>query len=78
LPQDFEQWRRPLLRQVMPFNVMSVGGSSSANACSDGQRLYADILETNPPMAVSVYLHSALRWRAIGVRPGGDRCPDLL
>jgi hypothetical protein len=33
----------------------------------DGQRLYSDILETNPPMAVLVYLPGILIARALGV-----------
>jgi hypothetical protein len=33
----------------------------------DGQRLYGDILETNPPMAVLVYLPGILVGRALGV-----------
>jgi hypothetical protein len=35
----------------------------------DGQRLYADILETNPPIAVLVYLPGVLIARALGLRP---------
>ena len=33
----------------------------------DGQRLYSDILETNPPMAVLVYIPGILIARALGV-----------
>lgn len=35
----------------------------------DGQHLYADILETNPPMAVLVYLPGIAIARTVGVRP---------
>jgi len=35
----------------------------------DGQRLYLDILETNPPMAGSVYFLSVALARAIHIRP---------
>jgi hypothetical protein len=33
----------------------------------DGQRLYADILETNPPMSVLVYIPAILIGRAMGL-----------
>jgi hypothetical protein len=33
----------------------------------DGQRLYADILETNPPMSVLVYIPAILIGRALGL-----------
>src|SRR4029077_6001912 len=33
----------------------------------DGQRLYSDIIETNPPMAVLVYIPGILVARALGV-----------
>jgi hypothetical protein len=33
----------------------------------DGQRLYSDILETNPPMAVLVYIPGILIARALGL-----------
>jgi hypothetical protein len=58
-----------LLRQVMPFNVDVSWWLIVSERMLDGQRLYVDILETNPPMAVSVYLLGVALARAIGVRP---------
>src|SRR5438876_4199072 len=58
-----------LLRQVMPFNVDVSWGLIVSERMLDGQRLYVDILETNPPMAVSVYVLGVALARAIGVRP---------
>ena len=58
-----------LLRRVMPFNVDVSWLLIVSERMLDGQRLYVDILETNPPMAVSVYLLGVALARAIGVRP---------
>src|SRR5258708_9699492 len=58
-----------LLRQVMPFNVDVSWWLIVSERMLDGQVLYVDILETNPPMAVSVYLLGVALARAIGVRP---------
>jgi hypothetical protein len=58
-----------LLRQVMPLNVDVSWWLIVSERMLDGQRLYVDILETNPPMAVSVYLLGVALARAIGVRP---------
>src|SRR5438876_354124 len=58
-----------LLRQVMPFNVDVSWFLIVSERMLDGQRLYVDIVETNPPMAVSVYLPGVALARAIGVRP---------
>ncbi len=58
-----------LLRQVLPFNVDVSWWLIVSERMLDGQRLYVDILETNPPMAVSVYLLGVALARAIGVRP---------
>src|SRR5258707_2358336 len=58
-----------LLLQVMPFNVDVSWWLIVSERMLDGQRLYVDILETNPPMAVSVYLLGVALARAIGVRP---------
>ena len=33
----------------------------------DGQRLYSEVLETNPPMAVLVYVPGILLARALGI-----------
>jgi hypothetical protein len=35
----------------------------------DGQRLYSEVLETNPPMAVLVYVPGILLARALGISP---------
>jgi hypothetical protein len=58
-----------LLRQAMPFNVDVSWWLIVSERMLDGQRLYVDILETNPPMAVSVYLLGVALARAIHVRP---------
>jgi hypothetical protein len=58
-----------LLRQVVPVNVDVSWYLIVSERMLDGQRLYVDILETNPPMAVSVYWLGVALARAIGVRP---------
>jgi hypothetical protein len=58
-----------LLRQVVPFNVDVSWLLIVSERMLDGQRLYVDIVEANPPMAVSVYLLGVALARAIGVRP---------
>ncbi len=58
-----------LLRQVMPLNVDVSWGLIESERMLDGQRLYVDIPETNPPMALSVYLLGVALAREIGVRP---------
>src|SRR5437667_12215618 len=58
-----------LLRQVMPFNVDVSWWLIVSERMLDGQRLYVDILETNPPMAVPVYLFSVALARAVDIRP---------
>lgn len=58
-----------LLRQIIPFNVDVSWWLTVGERILDGQRLYVDILETNPPMAGSVYLLGVALARAIGVRP---------
>src|SRR5258706_3579682 len=58
-----------LLRQVVPVNVDVSWYLIVRERMLDGQRLYVDILETNPPMAVSVYWLGVALARAIGVRP---------
>jgi hypothetical protein len=58
-----------LLRQVIPFNVDVSWWLIVSERMLDGQRLYVDILETNPPMAVPVYLFSVALARAIDARP---------
>src|SRR5437667_11637759 len=56
-----------LLRQVMPFNVDVSWGFIVSERMLDGQRLYVDILETNPPMAVSVYVLGVALARAFAL-----------
>src|SRR5258706_2942154 len=58
-----------LLRQVVPVNVDVSWGLIESERMLDGQRLYVDIPETNPPMALSVYLLGVALAREIGVRP---------
>ncbi len=58
-----------LLRQVVPVNVDVSWYLIVSERMLDGQRLYVDILETNPPMAVSVYWLGVALARATGVRP---------
>ncbi len=58
-----------LLRQVMPLNVDVSWGLIESERMLDGQRLYVDMLETNPPMALSVYWLGVALARATGVRP---------
>jgi hypothetical protein len=58
-----------LLRQALPFNVDVSWWLTVSERMLDGQRLYVDILETNPPMASSVYLLGVILARLTGVRP---------
>jgi energy-converting hydrogenase Eha subunit C len=58
-----------LLRQVLPFNVDVSWWLTVGERMLDGQRLYVDFLETNPPMASSVYLLSVELARLTGLRP---------
>jgi hypothetical protein len=58
-----------LLRQIVPFNVDVSWLLIVSERMLDGQRLYVDIVEANPPMAVAVYLLGVALARAIGVRP---------
>ena len=57
------------LRQVMAFNVDVSWWLIVSERVLDGQRLYVDILETNPPMALSVYLFGVVLARALDLRP---------
>ncbi len=57
-----------LLRRILPFNVDVSWWLIVSERMLDGQRLYVDILETNPPMAGSVYLLGVVIARAVGVR----------
>jgi hypothetical protein len=58
-----------VLRQLLPFNVDVSWWLTVSERMLDGQRLYVDFLETNPPMAVSVYLVGVALARAIHLRP---------
>jgi hypothetical protein len=58
-----------LLRRALPFNVDVSWWLIVSERMLDGQRLYVDILETNPPMAVSVYMLGVALARLIDIRP---------
>lgn len=58
-----------MMRGVLPFNVDVSWWLILCERMLDGQRLYVDILETNPPMAGSVYMLGVLVARATGMRP---------
>lgn len=58
-----------LLRCLLPFNVDVSWWITVSERLLDGQRLYVDILETNPPMAGSVYFVAVALARAIHGRP---------
>ncbi|WP_065753921.1 hypothetical protein [Bradyrhizobium paxllaeri] len=58
-----------MLRGVLPFNVDVSWWLIVCERMLDGQRLYVDILETNPPMAGSVYMLGVVLARAIHMRP---------
>ncbi|WP_315813467.1 hypothetical protein [Bradyrhizobium sp. SZCCHNR2028] len=57
------------LRYVLPLNVDVSWWLLVSERMLDGQRLYVDILETNPPMAGLVYLLAVALARAIHLRP---------
>jgi hypothetical protein len=58
-----------LLRQVIPLNTDVSWLLTIGERVLDGQRLYADIVEINPPMAVFAYLPGIALARALGVDP---------
>ncbi|ANW05117.1 hypothetical protein [Bradyrhizobium icense] len=58
-----------MLRGILPFNVDVSWWLTICERMLDGQRLYVDILETNPPMAGSVYMLGVVVARAIHMRP---------
>ena len=58
-----------MLRGILPFNVDVSWWLIVCERILDGQRLYVDILETNPPMAGSVYMFGVFLARAIHARP---------
>lgn len=57
-----------LLRQVVAASTDVSWLLIAAERLIDGQRLYADIIETNPPMAVLIYVPGVLISRAVGLR----------
>jgi hypothetical protein len=57
------------LRWWLPFNVDVSWWLIVGERMLDGQRLYVDILETNPPMAGVVYFLGVVLARALHVRP---------
>ncbi|WP_295849027.1 hypothetical protein [Tardiphaga sp.] len=57
------------LRALLPFNVDVSWWLIVGERVLDGQRLYVDILETNPPMAGSVYFLGVALARALDLRP---------
>lgn len=58
-----------VLRGALPFNSDVGWWLTVCERMLDGQRLYVDILETNPPMAGAVYMLGAIAARVIHVRP---------
>lgn len=57
------------LRLVIPFNVDMSWWLTVSERMLDGQRLYLDILETNPPMPLAIYCLSVVVARVLGIRP---------
>jgi len=55
------------LRHVLPANIDVSWLLTVAERVSDGQRLYLDVIETNPPMAVLIYTPAVAIARALGV-----------
>src|ERR1700716_2170168 len=58
-----------LLRQVVPLNTDVSWLLVIGERVLDGQRLYVDIVEINPPMAVMAYLPGIALARALGLDP---------
>src|SRR4030088_284677 len=58
-----------LLRQVVPLNTDVSWLLTIGERVLDGQRLYVDIVEINPPMAVMAYLPGIALARALGLDP---------
>src|SRR3981081_1771270 len=58
-----------LLRQVVPLNTDVGWLLTIGERVLDGQRLYVDIVEINPPMAVMAYLPGIALARALGLDP---------
>ena len=58
-----------LLRQFVPLNTDVSWLLTIGERVLDGQRLYVDIVEINPPMAVIAYLPGIALARALGLDP---------
>src|SRR5260221_14444665 len=58
------------LRQIVPLNTDVSWLLTIGERVLDGQRLYVDIVEINPPMAVFAYLPGIAVARALGLDPG--------
>src|SRR5437660_707151 len=58
-----------LLRQVVPLNTDVSWLLVIGERMLDGQRLYRDIIEINPPMAAFAYLPGVALARILGVDP---------
>jgi hypothetical protein len=58
-----------VLRQVVPLNTDVSWLLTIGERVLDGQRLYVDIVEINPPMAVLAYLPGIALARALGLDP---------
>ena len=58
-----------LLRQIVPLNTDVSWLLTIGERVLDGQRLYIDIVEINPPMAVLAYLPGIALARALGLDP---------
>src|SRR6202035_1663881 len=58
-----------LLRQVIPVNLDVSWLLVAGERVLEGQKLYVDIVEINPPMAVFAYLPGIALARALGVDP---------
>ena len=56
-----------ILRHVLPANADVSWLLTVAERVWDGQRLYVDVIETNPPMAVMVYIPGIAIARAVGL-----------
>ena len=54
---------------LRPTNADTSWGLTLAEAVLSGQRLYVDILETNPPLTMILHLPACLIARATGIRP---------
>jgi hypothetical protein len=56
-----------ILRHVLPANTDVSWLLTAAERVLDGQRLYTDVIETNPPMAVLIYMPGIVIARALGL-----------